>query len=383
MAIQLRARTNPQGEARQLLGRITRAPVQDGTQADYIRVVPRGSKPGEPLDGYAGVLAEGALDGPSSPVTLQGYNSLEFLRDGYIGLVDTGSGQTRAVYRPDSDHNVLFATDRCNSNCLMCSQPPKEVDDSHIVEQHLRLIELIQEPPRHIGITGGEPTLLKDGLVRVIERLKTRFPDTFVLMLSNGRLYAYEDLTQRLAAVQHPHFLTSIPLYADNALDHDYVVQARGAFDRTIRGFYNAAQHGLAVEIRVVLHKLTIPGLLPLTEFIYRNLPFVRHVALMGLENMGYVKKNWELLWIDPLDYASTLEAAVRHLYNRRVDVSIYNLPLCILPKTLWSFARQSISDFKNIYLKECAGCSVRAHCGGLFQSSETRHSRGIKAVSA
>ena len=356
-------------------------PVHDGRQADYIRVVPRGSKPEESLDGYAAVLAEGALDKPSSAVTLQGYDSLEFLRDGYIGLVDTGSGQTRAVYRPDSDYNVLFATDRCNSNCLMCSQPPKEVDDTHIVEQHLRLIELIQEPPKRMGITGGEPTLLKDGLVSVVERLKTRLPDTFVLMLSNGRLYAYEDFTQKLAAVQHPHFLTSIPLYADNALDHDYVVQARGAFDQTIRGFYNAAKHGLAVEVRVVLHKQTIPGLLPLAEFIYRNLPFVRHVALMGLENMGYVKKNWDLLWIDPVDYADTLEVGVRYLYERRVDVSIYNLPLCVLPKSLWSFARQSISDFKNIYLEECAQCRVREHCSGLFQSSETRHSRAIKAI--
>jgi len=129
------------------------------------------------------------------------------------------------------------------------------------------------------------------------------------------------------------------------------------------------------------LHKQTIPGLFALAEFIYRNLPFVRHVALMGLENMGYVKKNWDLLWIDPVDYAETLEATVRHLYERRVDVSVYNLPLCVLPNALWSFARKSISDYKNIYLDECARCRVREHCGGLFQSSETRHSRAIRAV--
>jgi len=381
MGIQLRARAQPQGEARQVLGRVTRAPVDEARRADYIRVIPRGNTPAESLTGYAAVLMEGARDLASTGVTVHGYESLDFLRDGYIGLVDTGSGQTRAVYRPDSDYNVLFATDRCNSNCLMCSQPPKEVDDSQIVTQHLRLIELIQAPPQRMGITGGEPTLLKDGLVQILERLKVRFPETLVLMLSNGRLYAYEDFVQKLGAVRHPQFLTSIPLYADNALDHDYIVQARGAFDQTIHGFYNATKHSLAVEVRVVLHKQTIPGLFALAEFIYRNLPFVRHVALMGLENMGYVKKNWDLLWIDPVDYAETLEATVRHLYERRVDVSVYNLPLCVLPNALWSFARKSISDYKNIYLDECARCRVREHCGGLFQSSETRHSRAIRAV--
>jgi len=381
MAIQLRARTQPHGIARQVLGRITRAPVEETRRADYIRVIPNGSKPVESLAGYAAVLAEGTQNIASSSPVLKGFDSLAFLRDGYVGLVDTGSGQTRAVYRPDSDYNILFATDRCNSNCLMCSQPPKEVDDSHIVAQHLRLIDLIDAPPQRIGITGGEPTLLKDGLVHIIERLKERFPDTFVLMLSNGRLYAYEDFVQKLSSVRHPKFLTSIPLYADNALDHDYVVQAHGAFDQTVQGFYNATKHNLAVEVRVVLHKQTIPGLLPLAEFIYRNLPFVRHIALMGLENMGYVKKNWDLLWIDPVDYGEQLEAAVQYLFERRVSVSLYNLPLCVLPRKLWGFARMSISDFKNIYLEECDRCSVKAHCGGLFQSSKTRHSRGIRSI--
>jgi len=148
-------------------------------------------------------------------------------------------------------------------------------------------------------------------------------------------------------------------------------------------GLYNAAEHKLHVEVRVVLHKQTIRRLEQLAEFIYRNLPFVSHVALMGLENMGYVKRNWDLLWIDPVDYADVLERTVRHLFYRRLNVSIYNLQLCILPRSLWTFARQSISDYKNIYLDVCSKCGVRAQCGGLFKSSETRHSPGIHPLEA
>jgi hypothetical protein len=101
----------------------------------------------------------------------------------------------------------------------------------------------------------------------------------------------------------------------------------------------------------------------------------------MGLENMGYVKANWNLLWEDPIDYAPKLEEAVKYLFYRRMNVSIYNLQLCVLPHSIWRFARQSISDFKNIYLRACENCDVRNQCAGLFLSSETRHSRGIRTV--
>ncbi len=382
MAIQLKAQGVPQDEGHRVLGRITREPINDARRLDSIRVVPASTTPSEPLSDYAAVLFEEPALAAVPEGALRGYSNLDFLQDGYIVAVNTCTARARVLYRPESLHNTLFASDRCNSNCIMCSQPPQDIDNSGVAAEHLRIIDLIEAPPKHVGITGGEPTLLKDGLVQVIARLNQRFPETGVLMLSNGRMYAYEDFVVKLAAVHHLDFLTSIPLYADNAANHDYVVQAKGAFDQTIQGFYNAAKHGLAVEVRIVLHKQTIPGLLPLMEFIYHSLPFVCHVALMGLEIMGYVKKNWDLLWIDPVDYASEIEAAITYLFNRRVAVSIYNLPLCVLPKSLWSFARQSISDFKNIYLDECEGCSVRQHCAGLFQSSATRHSRAIRAVS-
>jgi hypothetical protein len=48
----------------------------------------------------------------------------------------------------------------------------------------------------------------------------------------------------------------------------------------------------------------------------------------MGLENMGFAKGRRDLLHIDPIDYQAELEDAVRYCWNRRIDVSIYNLPL-------------------------------------------------------
>lgn len=318
------------------------------------------------------------LDGHNIPV-VAGLKELGEISDDSIVAISP-SGAVRTLYRPESRFNSIFATGNCNSNCLMCSQPPVEDDFCSMVEENLRLISLIKATPESMGISGGEPTLLGDGLVEIIAALRLRFPEMPITMLTNGRLLSNLDLARNVATAATGDFLFAVPLYADVPDVHDWIVQAKGAFSQTLEGLYNLARFGKMVEIRVVLHKQTIPRLTNLMDFIYRNLPFSCHVALMGLENMGYVKKNWDQLWIDPLDYASELSEAVRRLHYRGMSVSIYNLPLCVVPQEVRPFARQSISDYKNIYIDECSSCGLRSGCSGLFSSSIDRHSKGIIA---
>jgi His-Xaa-Ser system radical SAM maturase HxsC len=305
-------------------------------------------------------------------------DSLAHLDAGDIVLVDGESGRIRTLYRQVSSHNALFVTEDCNSNCLMCSQPPKPGAES-LLNICLRTVELLRsQPPAHLGITGGEPTLLGEGFIRLLASLKANLPDTVVTALSNGRGFADAALADAIADVGHPGLRFTIPLHADVPDVHDYIAQAKGAFTETVAGFYNLAARGLDCEVRVVLHAQSVPRLGALAEWIWRKLPFVSQVAFMGLENMGYVRKNWEQLWIDPLDYADDLRKAVKHLYRRGIDVSIYNLPYCVLPPQLWGFARQSISDHKQVLIEECRGCDAAPHCAGLFISGAERHSRGI-----
>jgi hypothetical protein len=96
-------------------------------------------------------------------------------------------------------------------------------------------------------------------------------------------------------------------------------------------GLHQAARNGIRVEIRVVLHRLTIPRLARLVEYIYRNLSFVEHVALMGLEYVGYTPRNIAELWIDPFHYQAELERAVGYLAMRNKQVFIYSHQPCVL----------------------------------------------------
>lgn len=276
--------------------------------------------------------------------------------------------RVRTRYHRGANANTLFATERCNSYCLMCSQPPRAVDDGWRIQDMLDVISLLDRNVPELGISGGEPTLLGEGLVQVLRACRDRLPDTPIHVLSNGRLFGKTALAESVAAVQHPLLTWGIPLYADVASVHDYVVQSAGAFDETLRGLLVMASKGLAVEIRVVLTAPTVKRLPKLAEFIYRHLPFTIHVAFMGLEPIGFALANRETLWLDPADMAPPLTEAVNHLANRGMAVSLYNLPLCVLPVTLRPFARRSISDWKQRYLDVCERCAGRSQCAGFFE---------------
>jgi His-Xaa-Ser system radical SAM maturase HxsC len=368
-----------------IVGIIATQELPPDQRARSIRFVAPNEPAGdEDLIGYKALLCRDELKSDTGIPFIHRLRETNHLRDGDIVVLEGHTGLVRSLYRPYELHHHLFVTERCNSNCLMCSQPPKDRDDVEaLTARNLELIDLITPQPAYLTITGGEPTLLGDHLFSLITQLKRSMPETELHMLTNGRTFAWPEYTRRFADLEHPKISLGIPLYSDFAGAHDYVVQARGAFDQTVAGLHQAARHGTRVEVRVVLHKLTIPRLTKLVEYTYRNLTFVEHVALMGLEYTGYTPRNIAELWIDPYDYQDALEETVEYLAVRNMMVSIYNHQLCVLRPSMWRFAKKSISDWKTIYLPECENCHALPACGGLFQWALRKHSDHVHTISS
>src|SRR5207249_1470848 len=297
--------------------------------------------------------------------------SFSYLKDGDIVSIDPIRQNLQALFRKSSPNNTILLTEQCNHYCLMCSQPPKEVDDSYLLERAFELISLIPKDTQSLGFSGGEPTLYGDRLIALIKHTKIQLPHTSIDVLSNGRRFKDKGFARRLGEVGHPDCMIGIPIYSDDPVRHDYVVQAHGAFDETIQGILNLKRFGQKVEIRIVLHKETVGRLVRTCEFICRNLLFVDHVALMGLEITGFTRPNLDLLWIGPYDYRDTLSEAVGVLNSYGMNASVYNHQLCVINRDVEKNYRKSISDWKNEYLDACGPCTRKAGCGGFFASSK------------
>lgn len=275
-----------------------------------------------------------------------------------------------------SNDNALFTTAMCSNRCLMCCQPPTTRNDiEKLWERNIYLIDTAPKGLSSIGITGGEPTLLGDRFFELIRYIRLTLPDTEIHVLSNGRAFSSMSFSQQLGEIGHEMILLGIPLHSDNQLDHDLIAGSVGAYTETLQGLYNLARWSFNIELRVVLTKLNYQRLPQLAHFIYRNLPFVKYISLMGLEYTGYTIKNADQVWIEPVEMINQLSEATLFLASTGLNVSIFNLPLCVLPMNLWTYARKSISDWKNCFSPFCDECKVKSECCGLFATSRKQSS--------
>jgi len=342
------------------------------------------SRNGQMPEGFAWY----AVIGSTPNMTVAPTASAVFLPEAF-NYLDTGDVVRVAVDRGDLDvlfqkkarHHSFLLTERCNHYCLMCSQPPRDVADGWIVNDVKSALSLLDRDTKEILFTGGEPTLLGDRLVELVRHTKSYLPETSLHILTNGRSFKENDYARKFAEISHHDMMFGIPIYSDQPDRHNYIVQADHAFDETIRGILNLKRNGLAVEIRVVVHKQSYERLPQLARFIARNLTFVDQVVFMGLEMTGFTRANLDALWIDPLEYQSHLTEAVHLLADSRIHTSVYNHQLCITDRAIWDFARKSISDWKNDYMPECDGCDVKDMCGGFFSSAKLKYSGNIRPV--
>ena len=113
-----------------------------------------------------------------------------YLADGDVLGFQAANRRFRTLYRRASTHNSFLVTERCNHYCLMCSQPPRDVDDRWLLDEIEAAIELVDPQTKSFAFTGGEPLLEWRGFIRLLERCRDTLPNTAVHVLTNGRGFA-------------------------------------------------------------------------------------------------------------------------------------------------------------------------------------------------
>lgn len=311
--------------------------------------------------------SEGAtFAGPHGLIAIDGLSAHDL--DGDVVFIQPqGDGSARAerVLRARSRHNTLLVTERCDQLCVMCSQPPKKThhDRFGLFEQAC----LLAEPGTLIGVSGGEPTLYKDALFGMLERVLSVRPDLEFHVLSNAQHFETDDVP-RLRDPVYRRVSWGIPLYAAEPHLHDEIVGKAGAFSRLEESFAHLLHAGARIELRTVLLTSNLDTLPALARRVATRLRFVEVWSIMQLEKIGFAKNRWAQLHVDHAAHFGPIAAALDSAALHGVAAQLFNFPLCTLPPPYRRLAVASISDWKRKYTSACASCSEQANCCGFFE---------------
>lgn len=295
---------------------------------------------------------------------------------GDVLLILPGKAVAHRLIRANSRHNTFLVTEQCDQLCVMCSQPPKK-HHNDIFDQ-LGIAASLAPQNAYIGISGGEPLLHKERLFQLLKDAAANRPDLRFHILSNGQHFAPDDMNF-LEELGPDRVLWGIPLYAAEPALHDQIVGKTGAFNRLQANFAMLAETGASIELRTVILKQNWSSLPALADYAWTKLPFIRTWALMQLENIGYGRMNWDISFQDTSIDFSNLSKAVNLAMTRGLNVSLFNFPLCTVPRDYRRFAPSTISDWKRKYLPQCDNCEIRSTCGGFFEWYV--HEKGFERV--
>ena len=273
---------------------------------------------------------------------------------------------------------------QCNIACVFCSNPTegfRETTDRYSFEElkkkvddykkGLRTFVKFDEVRDYFNLTGGEPTAHPDFL-KILAHIRTEFPRNLIRLLSNGRMFAYEDFARWTCGIGMTPFEIAVPMFGYDARSHEGISRSPGSFAQTTQGLRHLHKHrkpGQLVEIRVIMTKVQEKHLDGLLDFLLAEFPWVDRVVFLFEELEGFAELYKDRLVFTQSECAAAIDRNYDKL-RRFKDARLYHFALCAVPERLWPHVWNTLADFKVTWLEGCrAQCAHRAQCVGVHRS--------------
>lgn len=275
---------------------------------------------------------------------------------------------------------------QCNIACVFCSNPVtgfRETTDKYSYEalakklsdykQGLRTFVKFDDVRDYFNLTGGEPTAHPDFL-RLLALIRTEFPANLIRLLSNGRMFSYEDFARRTCGIAGLPFEVCVPMFGHDARTHEGISRAPGSFADTTAGLRNLEKHrrpGQLVEVRVIMTKLQARHLDGLLDYLLADFGWIDRIVFLFEEVEGFAEKYRDRLLFTQSECAAVLDRNYDKL-QRFKDARLYHFSLCTLPERLWPHMWRTLDDWKVTWLEGCrTKCLYRDQCVGVHRSYE------------
>lgn len=269
---------------------------------------------------------------------------------------------------------VLNLSEKCNNFCLSCPNDDnfrKDIIKQEDVTDFIR--KKVTKDTDRVTFVGGEPTILKN-IFSIIGYVRSLNKKAVIQINTNGRMFFYEDFTNKFLKFDKNKLEFHIALYSSNAKTHDKITQIKGSFNQTIRGIKNLLNLGFGVDVRTIVSRLNYANLPGFAEFIITEFNKQRRkingVVIVGMDIIGNAYRNRNELAVSHLTMAPYIEKCIDKLSEDKMPVEVHLLPKGIFKKEYHKFVVKSGcvgGDFVDSY--GCKECSYNQDCCRLLRS--------------
>lgn len=192
----------------------------------------------------------------------------------------------------------LFATGLCSSHCVMCGvgQSPPGAPDLSVDQFGMILRDCLFQRIRHVGISGGEPSLRSD-LPSLVTAIANSIPGLSSLSITTDGL-APERWDRFLPAIQlackNRRVALTLALSVDGVGSlHDQVRRVPGAFDRAMRTLEIAKGLQVTTQIQCTVSAVNaygVVGVLDLAREQDTEVIFRCATSIARLRNEGFTQ---------------------------------------------------------------------------------------------
>ncbi len=264
----------------------------------------------------------------------------------------------------------IFLWNECNNRCLMCTNPldlrNNKKGKDYSLEAKKKEISSRTIDGDRIQFTGGETTMYPDFL-ELMFWTRENFPSSELAVLSNGRMFSYEDFTKKLLDIDNLDL--RVPFLGYNDKTHDDITNVSGSFKETKEGVSNILKYRNKthrLEIRIVLSRKNFIFLDKMMDFVYDEFKEIDSLVVLFPLVMGSCRANFKNIGLEYRRIMPKLENILDDRLHYFKDLRLYHFPLCIISRHLWSHTCRSLVDDIIHFSEKCSRCLHKKHCLGI-----------------
>lgn len=270
----------------------------------------------------------------------------------------------------------------CNENCTFCHTLNERHIDGTAEDAAAKIHRAKELGYSMVVLSGGEPTIRPElfAWTKLIASL-----DMDVGLVTNGRIFAYEEVTARLLATRMKYVYMS--LHGGEARVHESLVRTKGSFADAQKAIANLTGKGLDFTLNCVVTQQNVDHLVGVVDLV---LPYPDVVLKFSMvQPKGGGDRLFEHLAPKVSHVARRVCEAIEHgLARAGADGPRFahdGVPLCLLPgheqryddlKThrfatmieTWEPDFYPVDDAAKVLPAPCEGCALRGPCPGLYR---------------